>query len=209
MVLLNKRSPVTPLDSKAMKHLERLLASTQVPTDLDRETQDQLWSVGLWFPIGAESRSLAPEELTWLQQAALTEYLRPDQAGRSAIGFTAPPGAEVDALDWYLRPDDYWPYEPIELGLVMQQFPIDRFQLTAKGQPPNLVPDFAYDLSATDYRTTMRSLTREFYRTGWSLSQYKWFVMVQFAKTTAQLSPDEFAEVVALLKTYPDAEDDE
>ncbi|MBD2328068.1 hypothetical protein [Alkalinema sp. FACHB-956] len=172
------------------------------------------WEAGFGFPPlpkGMAPRRLTDAELDWLERAALTEYICPDDDGLEAIVYAAPPESEKvkKAWDWYLRPDHFWDQPPRLLKAVMADYPIDGFQLTAKQQPPNLVPDFAYDLPIEDYSKLMRSLNREFYRLGWSLPQYKWFVMEQFRKTTAQLSPEEFSTVVEMLQAIPAIDDDD
>ncbi|MGI0493639.1 hypothetical protein ACN4EG_17805 [Alkalinema pantanalense CENA528] len=172
------------------------------------------WDAGFGFPRmpkGMVPRCLTDAELDWLEQAAQTEYIRPDDEGLEAIVYAAPPGSEgvKTAWDWYLCPDHFWDQPPRLLKEVMADYPIDCFQLTAKQQPPNLVPDFANQLPIADYSKLMRSLNREFYRLGWSLPQYKWFVMEQFRKTTAKLSPEEFATVVEMLQAMTEIDNDD
>lgn len=172
------------------------------------------WEAGFGFPPmpeGMVPRRLTDRELDWLEQAARTEYICPDDEGLEAIVYAAPPGSETvkTAWDWYLCPDHFWDQPPRLLKEVVAAYPIDCFQLTAKQQPPHLVPDFAYDLPIDHYSKLTRSLNREFYRIGWSLPQYKWFVMEQFHKTTAHLTPEEFAAVVELLKAMPAIDDDD
>ncbi|WP_181314438.1 hypothetical protein [Phormidesmis priestleyi] len=46
----------------------------------------------------------------------------------------------------------------------------------------------------------MRAIFRETTRIGWSLPQYKWFVMEQLRKTTAHVTYDDAVQLLAQLQ---------
>lgn len=170
---------------------------------LDLETCTQLWQAGLLnlkSPNGFKPRSLTPEEKHWLDRAALTEYIAPEQQGQQAIFYTSsPPAFNLKAADWYLRPDDYWNQSPIPLQEMTARFPASLFQLSASGQPPGFYPDRTPDYTAAQ-EAIMRSIFRETVRLGWSLPQYKWFILGRLRKTTAQVTHEEAIQVLEVLQ---------
>lgn len=170
---------------------------------LDLETRTQLWQAGLLdlkLPNGFKPRSLTREEKHWLDRAALAEYIAPEQHGQQAIFYTSPPPAfDLKEADWYLRPDNYWNQSPSPLQETMARFPASLFQLSASGQPPGFYPDRTPDYTAAQ-ETIMRSIFRETVRLGWSLPEYKWFILKQLHKTTAQVTHEEATQVLEILQ---------
>ncbi len=170
--------------------------------NFDLETRTRLWQAGLLrlrLPEGVEARSLTPIEIAWLDQASRAEYIASEKNGQAAIFYTSPPpDFRSEAADWYLHPDDRWNHDPVLLQAMVEQFPTELFQLSASGQPPAFYPDRTPDYT-DEQEAVMRSIFRETTRLGWSLPQYKWFVMERFRKTTAQVTHDEAIQMLAKL----------
>ena len=162
-----------------------------------------MWQAGLLhlrLPEGMEPRSLTAAEIEWLNQVAAAEYIAPEKQGQEAIFYTSPPpDFRLEAADWYLCPDDRWNHDPIPLQQMIQRFPTELFQLSASGQPPAFYPDRTPDYTNV-LETVMRSIFRETTRIGWSLTQYKWFVIEQLRKTTAQVTHDDAVQLLARLQ---------
>jgi hypothetical protein len=177
--------------------------------DVDLETRTQLWQTGLLrlqLPQGVKARSLTAVEVEWLDQAAKAEYITSES--QQAIFYTSPlPDFRLEAADWYLRPNDYWNYDPVLLQAIIEQFPADLFQLSASGQPPAFYPERTSDYT-DEQEMVMRSIFRETTRLGWSLPQYKWFVMKQLRKTTAQVTYDEAVRLLTQLQSMEGEIDD-
>ncbi|MEP0919569.1 hypothetical protein NC981_22330 [Leptolyngbya sp. DQ-M1] len=175
---------------------------------LDLETRSQLWQAGLLdlkLPIGFKPRSLTQDEKYWLDRAAAVEYIPPEQQGQQAIFYTSPPPAfDLSEADWYLRPNDYWNAAPIQLSEMVIKFPAQLFQRSASGQPPAFYPDRTPEYTL-EQEAIMRSIFRETVRLGWSLPQYKWFVMHHLQKTTAQVT---YSEAVQLLTNLQQIENE-
>ena len=173
-----------------------------MPT-LDLETRTTLWQAGLLqlrLPQGVRARSLTPVEIEWLDRAAIAEYIASQKKGQEAIFYTSPPPEfRLEAADWYLHPDERWNQDPVLLQAMVEQFPADLFQLSASGQPPLFYPDRTPDYTH-EQEGVMRSIFRETTRLGWSLPQYKWFVMEQVRKTTAQVTYDDAARLLTQLQ---------
>ncbi|NJK53050.1 MAG: hypothetical protein HC936_09940 [Leptolyngbyaceae cyanobacterium SU_3_3] len=173
-----------------------------MPT-LDLKTRTRLWQAGLLplqLPQGVEARSLTTAEIEWLDRASKAEYIASEHNGQAAIFYTSPPPEfRLEAADWYLRPNDSWNHDPVLLQAIIEQFPADLFQLSASGQPPAFYPERTSDYTDAQERV-MRSVFRETTRLGWSLPQYKWFVMEQFRKTTAQVTYDDAVQLLAQLQ---------
>ncbi|BAU16138.1 hypothetical protein LEP3755_67050 (plasmid) [Leptolyngbya sp. NIES-3755] len=173
---------------------------------LDLQTRTQLWQAGLLdlkLPDGVKPRSLTADEKHWLDRAAATEYISSEQQGQSAIFYTSsPPTFDLEEADWYLRPNDYWDAAPIRLQTVMNKFPAVLFQLSTSGQPPAFYPDRTPDYTAAQ-EAILRSIFRETVRLGWSLPQYKWFVLERFRKTTAQVTHEEVIQILEILQVMP------
>ena len=169
--------------------------------DLDRRVE--IWQAGLLrlrLPEGGEARSLTAAEIEWLDRAAAAEYIASEQHGQEAIFYTSPPpDFRLEAADWYLCPDDRWNHDPVPLQQMIQRFPTELFQLSASGQPPTFYPDRTPDYTDVQ-EAVMRSIFRETVRIGWSLPQYKWFVMQQLRKTTAQVTHVEAVQLLAQLQ---------
>jgi hypothetical protein len=170
---------------------------------LDLETRTQLWQAGLLhlkLPDGVKARSLSAAEKYWLDRAAAAEYISPQNKGLSAVFYTSlPPEFQLDCADWYLCPNNYWNRPPALLRTIVQTFPADLFQLSQGNQSPAFYPD-----RTPQYRqaqeTVMRSIFRETVRIGWSLPEYKWFILEQLRKTTAQVTHDEALQVLERLQ---------
>jgi hypothetical protein len=179
--------------------------------DLDLETRIRMWQAGLLglrLPQGVKARSLTTAEMEWLDRAAKAEYVASEQNGQAAVFYTSPPpDFRLDAADWYLRPDDGWNGDPISLQEMIQRFPAALFQLSASGQPPAFYPDRTPDYTDAQ-EAVMRSIFRETTRIGWSLPQYKWFVMEQLRKTTAQVTQDDAVQLLALLQQLDSESED-
>ncbi len=174
---------------------------------LDLKTRVEMWQAGLLhlrLPEGLEPRSLTSTEMEWLDRAAKAEYIAPEEKGQHAIFYTAPPpDFYLEAADWYLHPDDRWTGNPVLLQEMIQRFPAALFQLSASGQPPAFYPDRTPDYT-DQQEAVMRLIFRETTRIGWSLPQYKWFVMEQVQKTTAHITHHEAVQVLSLLQSMPD-----
>ena len=162
----------------------------------------RLWQTGLLslrLPDGTKARSLTPVEIEWLDRAAKAEYIASQKNGQAAIFYTSPPPEfRLEAADWYLHPDDRWDHDPVLLQRMVEQFPASLFQCSASGQPPVFYPDRTPDYT-DEQEAVMRSIFREMTRLGWSLPQYKWFVMEEFRKTTAHVTHDEATQLLAKL----------
>ncbi len=175
--------------------------------NLDLETQTRLWQAGLLqlqLPQGVEARSLTSNEIEWLDRAAKTEYIASEDDGQTAVFYTSPPpDFRLEAADWYLHPDDYWNYDPVLLQKMVEKFPAGLFQLSASGQPPAFYPDRTPSYT-DEQEAVMRLIFRETIRLGWSLPQYKWFVMERFRKTTAHVTCDEATQALAQLQQMED-----
>jgi hypothetical protein len=171
--------------------------------NLDLETRTRMWQVGLLklqLPEGVKARFLTPDEKQWLNAVAEAEYLAPEQNGQRAIFYTSPPpDFRLGAADWYLRPDDFWNGAPVLLRDIMERFSIELFELSTSGQPPAFYPDRTPDYTDAQ-EAVMRLIFRETTRIGWSLPQYKWFVMQQLRKTTAQVTHKDAVQLLALLQ---------
>ncbi|MBW4542513.1 MAG: hypothetical protein KME43_25785 [Myxacorys chilensis ATA2-1-KO14] len=185
--------------------------SWQEMPSLDLETRIQLWHAGLLhlkLPNGVKARSLTQEEKHWLDRAAAAEYISPQNKGLSAIFYTSPPPAfHLDSADWYLCPNDYWNRPPALLSTIVQTFPADLFQLSQGNQPPAFYPDRTPQYTDAQ-ETVMRSIFRETVRIGWSLPQYKWFILERLRKTTAQVTYDEAIQILAQLQQIESEPDD-
>ncbi|MER3499744.1 MAG: hypothetical protein C4308_14530 [Chitinophagaceae bacterium] len=170
---------------------------------LDLEIRIELWQAGLLklrLPDPMQPRSLTQEEKRWLDRAAVAEYISPENRGLSAIFYTSPPPEfRLDGADWYLCPNEYWNRPPAILSEIVQTFPADLFQLAQGNQPPTFYPDRRPDYTQAQ-ETVMRSIFRETVRLGWSLPEYKWFILEHFRKTTAQVTLDEAVQVLSLLR---------
>ncbi|MCU0548456.1 MAG: hypothetical protein MUC48_03825 [Leptolyngbya sp. Prado105] len=182
----------------------RSTTSTDHPTpSLDLKTKAEMWNAGLLIlelPNQIQPRPLTQQETEWLYQAAQTEYIDPEVNGLNAIFYTAPPpDFDLQRADWYLRPSWYWNRSPIALVEIMQQYPIELFQLTASGQPPAFYPD-PHSGCTTQQEQDMRQIFRETVRLGWSLPDYKWYVMQQFQKTTATVTQFEAQQILSDLQ---------
>jgi hypothetical protein len=179
--------------------------------NLDLETRIQLWQAGLLqlrLPEEVEARSLTTVEIEWLDRAAKAEYIASEKNGQEAIFYTSPPPAfRLEAADWYLHPDDRWNHDPVLLREMVEQFPRELFQLSESGQPPAFYSDRTSDYTDAQ-EAVMRSIFRETTRIGWSLPQYKWFVMEEFRKTTAQVTYDEAIQVLTQLQQTKSELDD-
>ncbi len=171
--------------------------------NLDLKTRIQRWQAGLLqlrLPAGVEARSLTTLEIEWLDRAAKAEYIASQKNGQEAIFYTSPPPDFcLEVADWYLHPDDRWNHDPVLLREMIEQFPTELFQLSESGQPPAFYPDHTSDYTDAQ-EAVMRSIFRETTRLGWSLPQYKWFVMEQVRKTTAQVTHDETIQVLTQLQ---------
>ena len=171
--------------------------------NLDFDTRVEMWQAGLLrlrLPEGVEARSLTAAEIEWLDQAAAAEYVASEQHGQEAIFYTSPPpDFRLEAADWYLRPDDRWNHDPVPLQQMIQRFPTALFQLSVSGQSPAFYPDHTPDYVDAQ-EAVMRSVFRETVRIGWSLPQYKWFVMEQLRKTTARVTHDDAVLLLAQLQ---------
>ncbi len=191
-----------PTANPAANHAKTSPSWQDMPP-LDLDTRIQLWHSGLLhlkLPAGVKARSLTPAEKHWLARAAAAEYISPQNKGLSAIFYTSPPPEfRLECADWYLCPNDYWNRPPVLLKTIVQTFSADLFQLSQENQPPAFYPDRTpHDTQAQE--TVLRSIFRETVRIGWSLPEYKWFILEHFQKTTAQVTHDEAIEVLALLK---------
>ena len=179
--------------------------------NLDLDTRVEMWQAGLLplrLPEGVEARSLTAAEIEWLDRAAATEYIASEKQGQDAIFYTSsPPDFRLEAANWYLCPDDRWNHDPVPLQQMIQRFPTKLFQLSASGQPPAFYPDRTPEYTDAQ-EAVMRSIFRETVRIGWSLPQYKWFVMEWLRKTTAQLTHDDAVQVLALLQQIDGEPDD-
>lgn len=177
---------------------------------LNLETRERLWQAGLLklrLPAGMQPRSLTQAEKHWLDRAAVAEYIAPKNKGLSAIFYTSPPpDFRLDCADWYLCPNDYWNRPPVSLSTIVQTFPADLFQLAQGNQPPAFYPDRTSDYTQAQ-ETVMRSIFRETVRLGWSLPQYKWFVMQQLRKTTVRVTHDEALQLLAQLQQMENEDD--
>ena len=198
--------PVKPRVDKTKKRVE-----WQGMTNLDLDTRVEMWQAGLlrlWLPEGVEARSLTAAEIEWLDRAAAAEYIAPEKNGQQAIFYTSPPpDFRLEAADWYLRPDDRWSHAPIPLQQMIQRFPTELFQLSTLGQPPAFYPDRTPDYTEAQ-EAVMQSIFRETTRIGWSLTQYKWFVMEQLRKTTVQVTHDDAVQLLAQLQQMNSEPDD-
>ncbi|MGV0028414.1 hypothetical protein [Phormidesmis priestleyi] len=163
----------------------------------------RLWHAGLLslrLPDGINARSLTSAEIEWLDRAAKAEYIASQKNGREAIFYTSPPPEfRLEAADWYLRPDDHWDHDPVLLQTMVEQFPASLFQCSASGEPPAFYPDRTPDYTDAQ-EAVMRSIFRETTRLGWSLPEYKWFVMEEFRKTTAQVIYDDAIHILTQLQ---------
>jgi hypothetical protein len=174
----------------------------------------ELWAAGLWVPeppADAVVRSLSPLESEWLMQARRVGLVSRDEAIAFMVAVRVDPQGELiqdGAFDWFLRSNDFWHHEPQRLVVVMAAVPLEILRCDRLGQMPNLVPDFAHSLSASEYKTVMRGLNREFYRMGWTLPQYRWWVVETFGKMSCDLSSAELERAIALLQEIPDADDE-
>jgi hypothetical protein len=179
--------------------------------ELDLETRTKLWQAGLLklrLPDGVQPRSLTEEEKYWLDRASTAEYISPQNKGLSAICYTSPPPEfRLDSADWYLCPNEYWNRPPALLSTIVQIFPADLFQLAQGNQPPAFYPDRTPDYTQVQ-ETVMRSIFRETVRIGWSLPEYKWFILEHLRKTTAQITHDEAVQVLTLLSQMESEPDD-
>ncbi len=179
--------------------------------NLDLKTRTKLWQAGLLrlrLPEGVEARSLTTVEIEWLDWAAKAEYIASEKNGQEAIFYTSPPpNFRLEAAAWYLHPDDRWNYDPVLLQAMVEQFPAALFRLSASGQPPAFYPDRTPDYT-NHQEAVMRSIFCETTRLSWSLHQYKWLVMEQFRKTTAQVTYDEAIQVLAQLRQMESELDD-
>ncbi|KAM3114063.1 hypothetical protein [Phormidesmis sp. 146-33] len=209
--MANARGFGLPRSVKRKASPSQQQVSWQGMPNLDLETRTRMWQVGLLklqLPEGIKARSLTSGEKQWLDAAAKAEYLAPEQNGQRAIFYTSPPpDFRLEAADWYLRPNDFWNYDPVLLRDMMTQFPAELFQLSASGQPPAFYPDRTPDYTDAQ-EAVMRSIFRETIRIGWSLPQYKWFVMEQLRKTTAQVTHEDAVQVLAQLQQMDDETED-
>ena len=171
--------------------------------NLDLNTCIRMWQAGLLLlrlPEGVEARSLTEAEIKWLDWAAAAEYIASEKQGQEAIFYTSPPpDFRLEAADWYLCPDDRWNHDPVPLQQMIQRFPTALFQLSVSGQSPAFYPDHTPDYVDAQ-EAVMRSIFRETVRIGWSLPQYKWFVMEQLRKTTARVTHDDAVLLLAQLQ---------
>lgn len=185
---------------------------------LDLETRTKLWQAGLLklrFPDGMKPRklrstecSLIEEEKYWLGRAAAAEYISAQDKGLSAIFYTSPPPEfRLDSADWYLCPNEYWNRPPALLSTIVQTFPTDLFQLAQGNQPPAFYPDRTADYTQAQ-EAVMRSIFRETVRIGWSLLEYKWFILEHLRKTTTQVTHDEAVQVLTLLSQMKSESED-
>ncbi|GAP99865.1 hypothetical protein [Leptolyngbya sp. NIES-2104] len=163
-----------------------------------------LWEAGLLYlqlPDSLQPRSLTAAERDWLDQVVKAEYLTSENNGRTALFYTAPPpDFRLTDADWYLHPDHYWNARPLPLSTAMQQFPVACFQLSATGQAPGFYPDPTSGYSMQQ-ETVMRQIFRETVRLGWSLADYKWWVMRSLHKTTAQVAVTEANQLLERLQS--------
>ncbi|MBD2078333.1 hypothetical protein [Leptolyngbya sp. FACHB-17] len=81
------------------------------------------------------------------------------------------------------------------------------FQLAQGNQPPAFYPDRTPDYTQAQ-ETVMRSIFRETVRLGWSLPEYKWFILEHLRKTTAQVTHDEAVQVLTLLRQMESEQED-
>ena len=171
--------------------------------DFDLETRTRLWQAGLLqlrLPEGVKARSLTTVEIEWLDQAAKAEYIASQKNGQAAIFYTSPPpDFRLGAADWYFHPDDRWDRDPVLLQTMVEQFPASLFQCSVSGQPPTFYPDRTPEYT-DEQEAVMRLIFRETTRLGWSLPEYKWLVMEQFRKTTAQVTHDEAIQILTQLQ---------
>ncbi|NDJ18566.1 hypothetical protein [Myxacorys almedinensis] len=190
--------PVKPRVDKTKKRVE----GQRMP-NLDFDRRVEMWQAGLLplrLPEGVEARSLTAAEIEWLDRAAAAEYIASEKQGQEALFYTSPPpDFRLEAADWYLRPDDRWNHDPVPLQQMIQRFPIELFQLSASGQTPAFYPDRTPDYTDAQ-EAVMRSIFRETVRIGWSLPQYKWFVMEQLRKTTARVTQNDAVQLLAQLQ---------
>lgn len=178
--------------------------SSLIPhSSLDLAIQVELWNAGLLIlelPPNVQPRSLTPQEIAWLDRVAQAEYLDPHENGLSSVFYTAPPpDFDRQQADWYLRPSWYWNQAPLSLVIAMQQFPIEQFQLMTSGQPPAFYPEQHSGYTLRQEKV-MRQIFRETVRIGWSLPDYKWYVMQQFHKTTATVTEEEAQQILTSLQ---------
>ena len=167
------------------------------------ETRVEMWQAGLLhlrLPEGIEPRSLTSIEKAWLDHAAAAKYIAPVENGWQAIFYTPPPpDFRLEAADWYLHPDEYWNCDPVPLRDLVERFPLELFQISSSGQPPAFYPDRTPDYTDAQ-EAVMRSIFRETVRIGWSLPQYKWFVMERLRKTTARVTHKDAVQLLAQLQ---------
>ncbi|MGG6270452.1 hypothetical protein ACQ4M3_37085 [Leptolyngbya sp. AN03gr2] len=90
--------------------------------------------------------------------------------------------------------------QPIRLKEMMARFPAELFRLSASSELPAFYPDRTLDYT-NEQESIMRSIFRETVRIGWSLPQYKWLVMEQFCKTTAQVTSEEAKQILEILRS--------
>ncbi len=200
-----------------------MVSLNQLIDPLDGTTQNysaqdwcDLWAAGLWVPAvpeGMTVRSLSPLEDDWVGQAGRVGLVSMNRD--EAIGFMV--AVRVDELgellqdgefDWFLRSNDVWSRPPQRLAAVMTMAPLEILKCDRLGQMPSLVPDFAHSLSASEYKTVMRGLNRQFYRIGWTLPQYCWWVVETFGKMSCDLSAAELERAIGLLQQIPDVDDE-
>lgn len=195
---------VPPAQKPASPILSQTTVSTCQPSpSLDFKTKLEMWNAGLLLlelPDQVQPRSLTQQETEWLCQAGQAEYIDPEANGLNSIFYTAPPpDFKLQSADWYLRPSWYWNRSPIPLVEIMQRCPVDQFQLTASGQPPAFYPD-PHPGYTIQQEQAMRQIFRETVRLGWSLPDYKWYVMQQFNQTTATVTECEAQQILADLQ---------
>ena len=195
---------VPPAQKPASSVLSQTTASAYEPSpSLDLKTKVEMWNVGLLLlklPDQVQPCPLTQQETAWLYRAAQAEYIDPEANGLNAVFYTAPPpDFDLQKANWYLRPSWYWNQAPISLVEIMQQYPADQFQLTASGQPPAFYPD-PHSGYTTQQEQEMRQIFRETVRLGWSLPDYKWYVMQQFHKTTATVTQHEAQQILSDLQ---------
>lgn len=194
----------------ASSDLSARIANQKNLSSLDAEERTALWQAGLLplhLPKSLQPRALTAAEKHWLSCAIQAEYLASGDAEQPALFYTAsPPRFHLEEADWYLYPNEYWNQPPVRLQQMMQQFPSDCFQLNAAGQPPGFYPDRTPDYSLTQ-EAIMRQIFRETVRLGWSLADYKWYVMQHLRKTTAQVIEAEASQLLHQLQQYESASD--
>ena len=157
--------------------------------------------------IGNRSRSISEakhlrksENLKARRRSEFMIWSVTPENGRQAIFYTSsPPDFRLEAADWYLYPGEYWNCDPVPLRDLVERFPLELFQISSSGQPPAFYPDRTPDYTDAQ-EAVMRSILREMVRIGWSLPQYKWFVMERLRKTTARVTHKDAVQLLAQLQ---------